>query len=127
MDMRYQPGVRHDGPVPGHAGIILFSGHRVLIDQDCPERFPAYAFVAPSLAADAELHYLGLLEGLPLFTTEVDQPFMADEPLGWVDLRRLLGILEEPLFQVAGRAAQLLAWARDHRYCGRCGHGLAAG
>lgn len=36
-------------------------------------------------------------------------------------LYQLLGRVDDPVFALAGRAQQLLAWEKDHRYCGRCG------
>ena len=36
-------------------------------------------------------------------------------------LRSLFGLLDEPSFQVAGRAIQIVDWDRDHQFCGRCG------
>lgn len=36
-------------------------------------------------------------------------------------LRGLFGRLEEPLFWLAARAVQIVAWDRDHQFCGRCG------
>jgi NAD+ diphosphatase len=41
--------------------------------------------------------------------------------MGWLGLRALFGQLDERLFAVAGRAAQLVAWNRDHQFCSRCG------
>ena len=43
----------------------------------------------------------------------------ADAPL--LDLRRLWAEVPLPEWTVAGRAVQLVAWGRTHRYCGRCG------
>ena len=37
------------------------------------------------------------------------------------DLRGLYGELDEALYALAGRAVQLVEWARTHRYCGRAG------
>ena len=39
----------------------------------------------------------------------------------FVDLMRLFGDVDEPTWAAAGRAVQLVEWARCHRYCGRCG------
>jgi len=36
-------------------------------------------------------------------------------------LYQILGRVEEPVFAMAGRAAQLLAWEREHQFCGACG------
>jgi NAD+ diphosphatase len=58
--------------------------------------------------------YLGELDGEPCFATE-----RADgEP---VALRQLFGVLADEAFGVASRALGLMAWDRDHRFCGRCG------
>jgi NAD+ diphosphatase len=39
----------------------------------------------------------------------------------FVDLMRLFGRVDEPTWAAAGRAVQLVEWARTHRFCGRCG------
>lgn len=39
----------------------------------------------------------------------------------WTGLRKKLGIFDETLFMLAGRALQLCQWQTDHRFCGRCG------
>jgi NAD+ diphosphatase len=36
-------------------------------------------------------------------------------------LRSLHGRVPDEVFALAGRAAQIVAWDRDHQYCGRCG------
>ncbi len=40
----------------------------------------------------------------------------------WIDLRGLLGTIDEELFWTAGRANHLLDWDQSHRFCGRCNH-----
>jgi len=120
MDERHQSAVSFSGPIPYEAGVLAFSGSRLLVDAAQPGRFPSFIDLAALIPAEAQLHHLGLWEGRPLFTVGVEQPFMADGPWAWVDLRRLLGTLDDALFQLAGRASQLLSWAQDHRHCGRC-------
>jgi NAD+ diphosphatase len=48
------------------------------------------------------------------------RPAFADDAM-YVDLMRLFGEADEPTWAAAGRAVQLVEWARNHRYCGRCG------
>lgn len=64
--------------------------------------------------------FLGTLDGRHCWAVEVDvnRPDEADE--FFVDLRRLWTMVEEPVWTVAGRAVQLIDWARTHRFCGRC-------
>jgi NAD+ diphosphatase len=45
----------------------------------------------------------------------------AEEGDGFVDLRQLWGRVPEQHWTIAGRAVQIVEWARTHRYCGRCG------
>ena len=37
------------------------------------------------------------------------------------DLMTLFGSVDETMWLAAGRAVQLVEWARTHRFCGRCG------
>ena len=39
----------------------------------------------------------------------------------WLGLRRLYGQLPDDQFAIAGRATQIINWAQNHRFCGRCG------
>jgi NAD+ diphosphatase len=61
---------------------------------------------------------LGRLEGRLCVAVELDR-----EPAGLLvdGLRPLWGTVSDPHWTLAGRALQLLAWDRDHRFCGRCG------
>jgi NAD+ diphosphatase len=70
--------------------------------------------------------YIGSWQGRPCFAVELDDIVELD-PLrhGRGTLYELLGRVEDPVFALAGRAAQLLAWERDHRYCGRCGEPMS--
>jgi NAD+ diphosphatase len=70
-------------------------------------------------------HLLGVDDGTPIWAVGVDRVQAADtidaldgEP---VHLRPLFGTVLDSDWALAGRAAQVLTWARDHRFCGRCG------
>ena len=66
--------------------------------------------------------FLGYWHGRPCFAVEIDDLVELD-PLRFQrgSLYTILGRVEDPVFALAGRAAQLLAWERDHQFCGRCG------
>ena len=65
-------------------------------------------------------HFLGVLDGVGCWG--VDVPAGADPADGAaLDLRMLYGRTTEVEWSIAGRAVQLVEWARTHRFCGRCG------
>jgi NAD+ diphosphatase len=67
-----------------------------------------------------EAHGLGSLDGVPVFTTRIDE---AADPAGaaFKGLRPMFAALGDELFPLAGTAKQIVTWDRDHQYCGRCG------
>jgi NAD+ diphosphatase len=68
--------------------------------------------------AGASAICLGTLDGAACFALPADEPPVGTEA---VPLRQLFGALPDEDFGIAGRALGLLAWDRDHRFCGRCG------
>ncbi|KGE03535.1 NAD(+) diphosphatase [Pseudohaliea rubra] len=65
--------------------------------------------------------FIGRWQGRPCFAVELETAQLDPMQHHCGSLYQLLGRVDEPLFALAGRAAQLLAWERDHRFCGRCG------
>ena len=65
-------------------------------------------------------HFVGLVDGHAWWA--VDVPHGDDPSYGAaLDLRRYHGSAAEHEWLAAGRAVQLVEWARTHRFCGRCG------
>ena len=67
-------------------------------------------------------HYLGQHEGDACYAIAAKrkaQPLT--EGLATSDLRGWLGRVAPSIFYLAGRAQQIIAWHREHQYCGRCG------
>ena len=60
--------------------------------------------------------FLGTLDGRPCWACSSED---GDDDL--LDLRQLWGRLDETTWTVAGRAVQLVEWARTSRFCGACG------
>lgn len=66
-----------------------------------------------------EVHFLGVLDDVAVWA--VDVPHGEDPADGAaVDLYRYFGIAGDVRWSVAGRAVQIVEWARTHRFCGRC-------
>ncbi len=59
-------------------------------------------------------HFLGLLHGRPAWA--IDDPSAPGD-----HLMMLWSAVDELTWTLAGRAVQLVEWARTHRFCGRCG------
>lgn len=65
-------------------------------------------------------HFLGMLDDEACWG--VDVPVGTDPANGAaIDLRSFFARVGEVEWLVAGRAVQLVEWARTHRFCGRCG------
>lgn len=73
--------------------------------------------------AEWDRHFLGVLhtDDEPIAYWGVDVPRGSDPSDGGaLDLFSYFGRASEDEWLVAGRAVQLIDWARTHRYCGRC-------
>jgi NAD+ diphosphatase len=101
---------------------FIFRGDRLLA------RLEAGRAVLPVIAAPAELglvparqFQLPAPDGSLYHVAEVAAEHEPPAGMAFTGLRRLYGLLEEPLFWLAGRAAQMVDWERNHQFCGRCG------
>jgi NAD+ diphosphatase len=75
----------------------------------------------PLIPTVAEKHFLGTLDGTPCFAVEVAIATEPPELMEFINLRALHAGVDEQVWALAGRAVQIVDWARNHRYCGRCG------
>lgn len=121
MDGRYTPAIVPPESLAGEHWWFAVDGNRVLL-LESGARFPVPLLRSFGLTGlDAgERHYLGQLDGRHAFAVSVEG--QAPPPgMYFEDLRRLLAAPDPLLFPLAGRARQIIDWARDHRYCSRCG------
>ncbi len=65
--------------------------------------------------------YLGTLHGVDCWAAEADAEGDAPDGCAWEPLRGLYGRISDDHFAIAGRAVQIVAWGRTHRFCGQCG------
>lgn len=135
---RFVAAVDPPAPGGGPAWWFAFRGAELLVIAVAGEGGPTVS--VPEVGDLPELggtlvplrrQYLGTLDGRPAWSAELaaaaDGAAGAEAPAGaaFAGLRELHGRLDETVWAVAGRAAQIVAWDRDHRFCGRCGAATA--
>jgi NAD+ diphosphatase len=106
-----------------------------LLRTNAPSEGPALVIaVRGSRVAFADIHdhaeglFLGVLSGRHCWAVDADDTdgdvtFELDfgAAPAFADLMGLWGSVDEQSWVLAGRAVQLVEWARTHRFCGRCG------
>jgi NAD+ diphosphatase len=66
-------------------------------------------------------HFLGLLDGVPVWAAGIDSAHEDLDGLRYESLFTLYQHVDEEVWALAGRALQIAEWHRTHRFCGRCG------
>jgi NAD+ diphosphatase len=96
---------------------VVGTGASVLVDG---EGVPPQGARSPVETAETPI-FMGLLDGMP--TWAVGTVDSSDAPDGYAPqpLMNLGARLDAPSWMLAGRAVQLVEWARTSRFCGRCG------
>lgn len=65
--------------------------------------------------------YLGVLDGEPCWSAELATDSALPATAKLTGLRTLYDLVSDVDYAVAGRAVQIIAWERDHQFCGHCG------
>lgn len=100
----FEPAFRAPADAPGPGLVLAVRGDAVAVREGYPP---------------ADGHFLGTLDGRPCVAVD-DEAATGDDD-GFVGLRQLWGQVDDQVWVVAGRAVQIVAWDRTHRFCGRCG------
>lgn len=65
--------------------------------------------------------FLGEYEDKACFAIEIYNEIDLANNFKLVPLREIGMLMEEEIFEIAGRASEILNWDRNHKFCGRCG------
>jgi NAD+ diphosphatase len=107
------PLAANDAPGTLH---FLFHQGRLLLRDD------GLALPTSSLGlATGPWQAMGTLDGRHCQAAVVEAEPPALEGYSWRGLRSLFGEMDDGVLGVAGRALQVVEWARTHRFCGACG------
>jgi NAD+ diphosphatase len=105
------------GADPAGLWYMVGDGATVLVDTE-----GAVPVVAQSPVETGEPPlFMGLLDGAATWAVGADATSAVPHGYEWQSLRVLGAQLDTPLWMLAGRAVQLVEWARTSRFCGRCG------
>jgi NAD+ diphosphatase len=96
---------------------VVGTGASVLVDR---EGTPLLGAVIPVETAEQPI-FMGLLDGVATWAVGTGESADVPEGYEWKPLRNLGAQLDTDSWMLAGRAVQLVEWARTSRYCGRCG------
>ncbi|HML33177.1 MULTISPECIES: NAD(+) diphosphatase [Sporomusa] len=118
---RYVPANLPDGDEGEVAQLFIFNDAQMLVKLN--SEHPCIPAAEDFNAVEMEFlskQYLGKLDGYPCYCMEVAGAAAAPPGMAFQDLRSLLGLLEEEVFLLAGRAFQIVNWNRMSKFCGRC-------
>lgn len=120
--MQFLPATVAPADLSGDRLWLVFQGSHILLCDDVSQGvFPQLKNFSWLGMDEVARQYLGRRDGMGVFAVSVPEAAVAPEGYHFEDLRRLLGMVDDSLFSLAGRAVQVLEWERSHRFCGRCG------
>ncbi len=117
----FKPAVSPPERVQQPAYWFIFRDRDLLLRAD-PLRVPEAISVEELGLEAGEGLYLGRLGEKHCFAAEMPKKLIPPHGFTVRPLREVYGLLDEEVFWAAGRAAQIIDWDRDHRFCGRCGN-----
>lgn len=112
----------HESRPADEALIFAFRDRDLLVEAEGNQaRVFTYAELQGRGISALRAQFLGCLDGREIHSLEIGPEVEVPNGTELRGLRSLFGALEEAHFWLAARAVQIVAWDRDHQFCGRCG------
>jgi NAD+ diphosphatase len=121
--MKFIPSVAFPESVKAGALWFLFDGSRLLVRLDDRDvSVPKQTDLKASAFKPERSLYLGTLDGTDCFAAALPTAMPCLQ--GWqsMNLRELIVLMSPGMLKTALVAVQVVAWDRNFRFCGRCGH-----
>jgi NAD+ diphosphatase len=119
--MAFSGEFRTSDSAPGARLWFGCRGNRLLVRSNGEQAgIPEANEVSELGLVPAWVHYFGRWEGKGCYALHFEEDVEAPAGFEWAGLRELFGRLEDDLVWAGGRAAQLVHWHANHRFCGRC-------
>jgi NAD+ diphosphatase len=101
---------------------FIFKDEKLLIDKANYDRPIPLLQHFSVLSFESQIqHYLGTYNETHCFAVELNTSAEMPQNMEFYPLRQCYDILGDTLFNIAGRASQILLWDNTNHFCGRCG------
>ena len=123
LALPFHPSVTPPAEQTAPAWWFLFRGSRLLVERgDGADAFLLPQMVHPGTLGltPLRIQYLGRYGETDCYSAELAEDSEPPGAMAFHGLRQLYDVLPGDLFWIGARAVQIVAWDRDHQYCGRC-------
>ena len=102
---------------------LIVQGGAVLLRRDSGAgSIPSHREIAPVAAVADSVTFVGVWGDRQIFAMGgLPDDALSTDDLDLVPLRTSYAVLGDEYWAIASRAAQVVEWDRNHRFCGRCG------
>jgi NTP pyrophosphohydrolases containing a Zn-finger, probably nucleic-acid-binding len=119
---RYTPEFTPNKESDQGAFWLLFNSNELLLEiKNKQFRIPFIQNLKELDIVPLRSQYLGTFNDHPCYSGELAPETETPGRMVFRDLRSLYECLDEDMYILAGRAAQIVNWDRTHQFCGQCG------
>lgn len=107
---------------PGPSYWFIYRGNDLLLlEHDQQLTIPCTSKVPVAVSEIVYSRCIGSYSNSSCMAVEISQDAVLDDTFTGVSLRQAHGHISGDLWNIAGRAIQIIAWNHHNQFCGRCG------